>query len=577
MESIEAPEQHEEEEDVDVVIANHEYGFESVASYQDNLNSLNEKHPIGSLDSDVAAVDSTLLKRSVSMPPQYEYHNQTKRKIFGVKEVIQDHPPKDEALQASEDKETEDEVGELKLSMATPAKRKWQQTMPDLIEGPESETLTSQSSGRHLLAKAALAIVRGDYDVKTELADVEEMDELEQMEFEKLERRKYMKNLLILCLSFFFVFMPYLSLRNLQSSLNAAGGLGLYSLSCLYACFFVGCIFATTLVQRLRPKWTMLMCMCTMFLFDLVNFHPTFYTLIPMSGVVGFALGVIWTAHATYLTNIAASYAILTEKKIQEVLLRFNSIHFVFYQSAQIVGGLVSSAVLNNSGSGAPSLNDTFPTFHNNESFSGVNGTEFELFNYTVYTTTHDALELEVLDELRCGTSYCPGGYGGPTSKQEISMGMVYMLVGIFTGCTFVGILIMFLFLDRLEGVMKKSHATLGKQLGAVFRFYADRRVVCLIGIMFYSMLQSSFMFGEYTKVCELFMYNYFIYMSYLYVILICHILVRSDVQIFGQYPIWTMSKCLDTGLLTSLTSRFNIIYMGIRLTQSIIRITDGY
>ena len=192
--------------------------------------------------------------------------------------------------------------------------------MPEIIEGPESETLTSQSSARMLLARTALSIMRGDYDrksLKSELATCDE--EMDDEAIIKMECKKYKKNLFVISLSFFFMFAAYLSLRNLQSSLNAAGGLGMYSLSSLYACFMVGCIFATSIVQRMRPKISMMFCTIGLFLYNLANFYPTFYTLIPASALVGFCLGVIWTAHATYLANMASGYSQLTGKKIQNV------------------------------------------------------------------------------------------------------------------------------------------------------------------------------------------------------------------------------------------------------------------
>lgn len=318
--------------------------------------------------------------------------------------------------------------------------------------------------------------------------DMEKMTPEEEEAFKKKERRKYMKNLLVLCLGFFFVFTAFLSLRNLQSSLNAKGGLGLYALSATYACFFIGCICATTIVQRLGPKRAIVLSTIGPFLYVLANFHPFFFTLIPAAAVAGFCQGVIWTGHATYIANIAASYTVLTNEKIQDVLSRFNGIFFVFYQSCQIVGGMISSIILKS---------PEEPLFGFYENGTMWNQTMYgnETISYLPYANV-----TRVRDYSHCGKNYCPytSGLKGAAPVDRV---LVYTLVGVFTGCSVAGILVLALWLDQLEGDMKKTQAKVGKQMVAVFKFYCNRYAICMVGFMFYSLLQAAFMFGEYTKV----------------------------------------------------------------------------
>ena len=54
---------------------------------------------------------------------------------------------------------------------------------------------------------------------------------------------------------------------------------------------------------------------------------------------------------------------------------------------------------------------------------------------------------------------------------------------------------------------MKKSHASLGDQLTAVFRWFIDWKVVCLVSMMFYTLIEMAFMFGEFTKVRQVISY----------------------------------------------------------------------
>jgi len=450
----------------------------AVLSCQSNLNHLDNT------STQNGDIDPTSLQRSSSVPIRCDYNNQMNSKNQALRDIFTDLQNK---VDTCMEKEAGDEVGDLLVSMIA-AKRKFH-LMPDLIESPENETLTSQSSTRVLLANAArdIACEKG-YDGKEDVI-LRKQEELQQIATAKRERRRYLKNIFVLCLSFFFIFTSYLALRNLQSSINAKGGLGMYAFSALYACFFIGCIFATTIVQRLRPKWSMLVCFVGISTYDIANFYPNFYTLVPTSGVVGFSLGVIWTAHATYISNVAVGYADLTGEKLGDILVKFNGIHFAFYQLAQIIGGLLSSFVLNN----PPTGNSV-----------GANYSDIYIFENNSNTTT--SLELlpgmrGVLSRGHCGIDYCPSKSSSSNSTEsEVDSVMVYTLLGIFSVCSVVGIIVLLLFLDRLEGVMKKKQTDLGKQLSAVFRFYANRKVVCLVGIMFYSMLQSSFMFGEFTK-----------------------------------------------------------------------------
>lgn len=457
------------------------------ASYQDKIDQTERLERSGSIVSagmTPDTLDSSTLQRSVSLPSKYAY-NTGKVAFPSVTKIS----GKDGSTERLEDEQV-DELAELKSTLVgiIPSKKKWQQTMPDLVEGPESETLTMQSTARNQLAMAALAIIRGEYKDESMLKD-----EIEEEVDEKMERRKYMKNLIVMGAVFFFIFTSYLSLRNLQSSLNDVGGLGMYSLSCVYAFLFIGSIFTTTIVQRLRPKVAMVASMTGFLLYDLANFYPSFYTLVPASCAVGFCLAVIWTSQATYMANIAASFAELTGAKVQNVMSRFHGIFFVFFQSSQIVGGLISSLLLTSTPllASTPNVTTSYEngyTFLNTTSIDGV--TQVMYVNFS--SDGDDTFPV-------CGMGYCPGR--AFKKSAPIEEYMVYMLMGIFLGCTVVGILILLFLLDPLEGVMKKSHATITQQMGAVFKFYLKPNLICLVGLMFYSLLQVSFMVGEFSKV----------------------------------------------------------------------------
>jgi len=446
--------------------------------------------------------EEVALHRSVSLPSRYHYHHETQTPTAAVvKAVVTDNKTVHEKLQ---DEEDVDNVSELKPSapvVATAAgKRKWQQTMPDLVEGPESDTLTTAGSNRVKLAAAALAIIRGEYNDPGIKEAAKLADTSEEMVFdERCERRRYIKNLVVLSLSFFFIFTSFLSIRNLQSSLNVVGGLGLYSLSTVYAFLFIGSLFTTTIVQRLGPKRALACSMLSFVLYNIANFYPRFYTLIPVSAFVGFFLAVLWTSHATYVTNIAVGYATLTDSKTSEVLRRFHSIFFAFFQASQIAGGLISSLLLSATGNHSAQISSAM---------NQTNQTELMLESlYYNFSWSSDNVSTHYnLTPTKCGSLYCPSEQSATqhTITGTVNPNLVLLLIGMFLISTATGLLILIFFLDPLEGIMKKTHATFQHQMTAVFRFFCDRRVVCLFGLPFYSLMQSSFMFGEFTKVYSL-------------------------------------------------------------------------
>ena len=384
--------------------------------------------------------------------------------------------------------EVSDSVAELPPAAATSAtttKRKWQMTMPELTEGPENDTLTSHGQRRENLAAAALAIIRGEYkgwgSDSEQTADkklVSDGDSALPIVSIHLEKRRYMKNLLVMSAAYFFLFSAYFALRNLQSSLNAVGGLGLYALSSMYCSLIFGSLFSTTVVQRLQPKRTLSLSLVGFVLYSAANFYPRFYTMIPASVVHGFFMAVGYTAQSTYLTNISAGYAELVGKQTKDVLSQFHGTYFVFLQFSQIAGGLMSSLLLSKQNSDPDDVPFTSQS-------PVVNG------NYSS----------ENISVPFCGRAYCHSDSGDAVSNSSVDVTTLLVLMACFAASTVAGCVILIFFLDPLEGVMKKSSAKVSQQMTAVFRFFLQRRARLVIGLSFYSLLQVTFMFGEFTKV----------------------------------------------------------------------------
>ncbi|CAH1801811.1 unnamed protein product [Owenia fusiformis] len=235
------------------------------------------------------------------------------------------------------------------------------------------------------------------------------------------------KNLLTLSLSFTLVFTAYGSLQNLMSSLNQVQGLGVASLSCIYGGLILSCFFGPTLIKRLGYKYVFVtgwFCHC---IFTSTNFYPKFYTLVPSSILLGLISGAIWTAQGAFLTCLATKHATnrISDKSseagesIYQLIVKFNGIFYMLFQSTQIWGNLISSLVLH-----PPSVNSN--------------------------TTTGST-------RVACGAAFCPYEVDHTLNATSVQKNhvetdvTVYILMGTYLGCGALGFALTILFMDNIN------------------------------------------------------------------------------------------------------------------------------
>ena len=112
----------------------------------------------------------------------------------------------------------------------------------------------------------------------------------------KREKFKINKNIIIISFGFLFLFTAFQSLQNLQSSLNPNEGLGLASLSVIYASLILSCMFVPPyMIGRLGCKWALVLSMVGYVLYTVANYYARWWTLIPSSILLG-------TYNSIYLT-----------------------------------------------------------------------------------------------------------------------------------------------------------------------------------------------------------------------------------------------------------------------------------
>ncbi|KAJ1265910.1 hypothetical protein BS78_08G109700 [Paspalum vaginatum] len=161
-------------------------------------------------------------------------------------------------------------------------------------------------------------------------------------------RRSHAADARILSASFLFVFSAYSAAQNLESTVNTDGDLGTVSLGILYTSSTLFSVVAPPVVTRLGPKCALVFGTSGYVLFILANLVPTWYTMVPASLYLGFSASIIWVGQGTYLTLVALSHARDNNLPEGPTLGKFSGEFWAVIASTQVLGNLLSLALLRN-------------------------------------------------------------------------------------------------------------------------------------------------------------------------------------------------------------------------------------
>ncbi|CAH9116133.1 unnamed protein product [Cuscuta europaea] len=150
----------------------------------------------------------------------------------------------------------------------------------------------------------------------------------------------------ILSCAFLLIFLAYGAAQNLESTINTEEDLGTTSLGVLYLSFTVFSLVASVVVKKLGSKSALILGTTGYWLFVAANLKPTWYTMIPASLYLGFAAAIIWVAQGTYLTSIAQGHANDLSLNVGTVIGKFNGEFWGVFASNQVVGNLITLALL---------------------------------------------------------------------------------------------------------------------------------------------------------------------------------------------------------------------------------------
>ncbi|GCC30293.1 hypothetical protein chiPu_0008741 [Chiloscyllium punctatum] len=283
----------------------------------------------------------------------------------------------------------------------------------------------------------------------------------------KVERTT--KNVLVVSFGFLLLFTAFGGLQSIQSSLNSDQGLGLASLSVIYAALILSSMFLPpVMIKYLGCKWTIVISMCCYVAFSIGNFYPSWYTLIPTAIILGTGGAPLWSAKCAYLTICGYQYAKKFNKIGENIVNHYFGIFFLVFQSSAVWGNLLSSLIFQYS-SGKANITD-------------------EILAY-------------------CGPNNCPQ-YDEKVSQNVTSVhhsiAVIHTLSAIYTGVGVGGVLLVAFFLDQLDKKeiedFKGKDVNIWAVLVATFTHLRDKRQCLLIVMTMYSGFEQGFLAGDYTK-----------------------------------------------------------------------------
>ena len=183
---------------------------------------------------------------------------------------------------------------------------------------------------------------KDDNTAVNRLLEAESKDNDKNLRSYVLSKQSIYKNLAVLSISFLLLFSAFLSLQNLQSSLNIAEGLGTIGLSCVYGSLFVSSLFLPAfMLSKLGMKWTMVLSIITYLGYIAASFHAVWETIVPTSILLGLGGANLWSAKMAYISELAKHYSSVTSMASSVATDKLFGVFFAIYHTGLFILYLV--------------------------------------------------------------------------------------------------------------------------------------------------------------------------------------------------------------------------------------------
>ncbi|XP_065210082.1 UNC93-like protein [Planococcus citri] len=368
----------------------------------------------------------------------------------------------------------------------------------------------------------------GDVISKPPMQPEDEQVPKGKFKMSRKEKWRILKNIATISFAFMIQFTAFQGTANLQSSINAKEGLGTVSLSAIYASLVISCIFVPTfLIKRLTVKWTLCFSLLCYAPYIAAQFYPRFYTLVPAGILVGLGAAPMWAAKATYLTQVAAVYAKLTDQPVDGIVVRFFGFFFLAWQTAELWGNLISSLVLS----------------------SGVHGGG----SSSSHSLTDDDLKV-------CGSNFCVVGSSQSANLERPPDSEIYEISIIYLACIATAVAILAFLLDPLSRYGEKqtranSQGLSGIQLLSATAYQLKKPYQqLLIPITIWIGMEQAFIGAEFTSAyisCALGIHSVgYVMICFGVVNAICSLLFGTLMKYIGRSPLMGLGFAIHACLI---------------------------
>ncbi|CAL1287420.1 unnamed protein product [Larinioides sclopetarius] len=272
----------------------------------------------------------------------------------------------------------------------------------------------------------------------------------------RAQRRRCIWNMFVFSVCYFLTFTGFWALSNLQSTMNAAGGIGDYSQAVIYVTSMFSSLFLPKMfIEKFGCK-TLLAVGTLACCFTIAsNMYLNWGLMMTASAVAGLVNGPYISAQTLYIDETATRFQSNINENLEFIMAAFFGVFMFFMESTQVWGNLISYFVLSNGK--PPEVNASTP--------------------------------------LDCGVNFFPSKNESNKNLDPPSEEQRLLLTGIFLAMGLLAFLILLAFLEPLKNDLKVDSGcrSVGHQLISAFRRLQNPQQLLLIPLTLYIGLEGPF------------------------------------------------------------------------------------
>lgn len=170
---------------------------------------------------------------------------------------------------------------------------------------------------------------------------------------------RHKRNMIFMSILVTLVFISLNSARNLQSSINHEGGVGVTSLAAYFILYTLGSLVSPVVVKGLGVRLPVLVGLVVQLAHIGANLYPAMWLMVLSSGAGGFTVALMWNAMSTYIVLLARGEAEVKRLTYERVSDKYFGFFSFIFQFNLMVGSVISSLVLtfgNQAGAGTAAV-----------------------------------------------------------------------------------------------------------------------------------------------------------------------------------------------------------------------------